>query len=213
MIIIYSINFFFTPVKTKDCNFQHIPVFLEKLFEFPYHKSNHSKEDIMLKIIISPAKKMNIENDLFGPRSIPQFLNDTQRLMDYLKGLSPSDLKTLWNCNDQILQLNLDRLAHMDLSQNLSPAILTYEGLQYQAMAPKIFEQHQWDYIETHLFILSGFYGLIRPFDGVVPYRLEMGARLKTDLCKDLYDFWGNHLYRRLVGEKSSADDETIIVN
>ena len=165
----------------------------------------------MLKLIISPAKKMNVENDLFLSRSTPCFIQDTQRIMERLQQLTPSELKELWNCNDQILQLNLDRLSHMDLTKNLSPAILTYEGLQYQAMAPRIFEQHQWDYVEHHLFILSGFYGLLRPFDGVVPYRLEMQARLAMDSHKNLYDFWGNRLYRRLVGE--AADAETIIVN
>lgn len=165
----------------------------------------------MLKLIISPAKKMNVENDLFSYRTMPHFLDDTKRLIAYLRSLTPAQLKELWKCNDQILQLNLDRLDIMDPERNLSPAILTYEGLQYQAMAPMVFEQHQWDYIENHLFILSGFYGLLRPFDGVVPYRLEMGARLKTDFCKDLYDFWGNRLYRRLVGEAAYA--ETIIVN
>ena len=173
----------------------------------------------MLKIIISPAKKMNVENDLFSPRSTPCFLEDTQQILDQLKRLSPAQLKALWNCNDQILQLNLDRLSHMDLHRNLSPAILTYEGLQYQAMAPKIFEQHQWDYIETHLFILSGFYGLLRPFDGVVPYRLEMQARLSVDSHRDLYAFWGNRLYRRLVSAaaedevETAVADEIVIVN
>ena len=173
----------------------------------------------MLKVIISPAKKMNVENDLFLPRSTPHFIQDTQQIMKRLQQLTPGDLKELWNCNDQILQLNLDRLSHMDLTNNLSPAILTYEGLQYQAMAPRIFEQHQWDYIETHLFILSGFYGLLRPFDGVVPYRLEMQARLAMDSHKNLYDFWGNRLYRRLVSAAAEGEDEaavasdTVIVN
>lgn len=173
----------------------------------------------MLKLIISPAKKMNVENDLFLSRSTPCFIQDTQRIMERLQQLTPSELKELWNCNDQILQLNLDRLSHMDLTKNLSPAILTYEGLQYQAMAPQIFEQHQWDYIEHHLFILSGFYGILRPFDGVVPYRLEMQARLTMDSHKSLYDFWGNRLYRRLVASETvptvdrSAAESTIIVN
>jgi len=173
----------------------------------------------MLKLIISPAKKMNVENDLFLPRSTPHFIQDTQQIMKRLQQLTPGELKELWNCNDQILQLNLDRLSHMDLTKNLSPAILTYEGLQYQAMAPLVFEQHQWDYIENHLFILSGFYGLLRPFDGVVPYRLEMQARLAMDSHKTLYDFWGNRLYLRLVGIEAvpssnrSVAEPTIIVN
>ena len=165
----------------------------------------------MLKIIISPAKKMNVQNDLFAFRSRPFFLNDTRRLLAHLITLTPAQLKALWKCNDQILQLNLDRLSSMDLDRDLSPALLTYEGLQYQSMAPAVFTQNQWDYVEHRLFILSGFYGLLRPFDGIVPYRLEMQARLRTDFCTDLYDFWGDRLYRQLLHASPAAED--IVIN
>ena len=62
-------------------------------------------------------------------------------------------------------------------------------------------EAAQLDYLREHLRILSGFYGLLRPFDGVTPYRLEMQARLSVDGCRDLYDFWGNALARQLASE------------
>ena len=65
-------------------------------------------------------------------------------------------------------------------------------------MAPGVLEQRQYDYLQDHLRILSGFYGVLRPFDGVTPYRLEMGARLKTEGARDLYAFWGDKLARAL---------------
>ena len=68
----------------------------------------------------------------------------------------------------------------------LTPAILAYEGIQYQYMAPGVFNQEELAYVEEHLRILSGFYGLLRPFDGVTPYRLEMQAKLAVSGAKDL---------------------------
>ena len=89
----------------------------------------------------------------------------------------------------------------MDLRRCLTPAILSYEGIQYQYMAPGVFEAGQYDFIQEHLRIVSGFYGLLRPFDGVTPYRLEMQARLAVDGHKDLYAFWGGRLAQRLAEE------------
>lgn len=76
----------------------------------------------------------------------------------------------------------------MDLKRNLTPAILSYEGIQYQYMAPGVFTIYELEYISEHLRILSGFYGVLKPFDGVVPYRLEMQAKAKIGGNKNLYD-------------------------
>lgn len=87
----------------------------------------------------------------------------------------------------------------MDLRRGLTPAILSYEGIQYRYMAPDVFTDAQFDYLQEHLRILSGFYGLLRPFDGVTPYRLEMQAKLSVDGAKDLYAFWGADLASALA--------------
>ena len=68
-------------------------------------------------------------------------------------------------------------------------------------MAPGVMESEPLDYLRERLRILSGFYGLLRPFDGVTPYRLEMQSKLPVDGCRDLYGFWGNRLAQRLSGE------------
>lgn len=81
--------------------------------------------------------------------------------------MSGQELKSLWKCSDKIALLNQQRLACMDLHRMLTPAILAYEGIQYQYMAPGVFNQEELAYVEEHLRILSGFYGLLRPFDGV----------------------------------------------
>ena len=147
-----------------------------------------------MKIIISPAKKMMYE-EVLPYKQLPVFLGKTELLMKYLKSLSRAELKKLLACNDELASLNYERYAAMDLKRNLTPAILSYDGIQYKYMAPQVFEYGYFDYIEKHLRILSGFYGALKPFDGIALYRLEMQAKLKTDFCSSLYDFWGTDIY------------------
>ena len=95
----------------------------------------------------------------------------------------------------------------MNLSKNLSPALLSYDGIQYKYMAPHVFEENHFSYIENNLRILSGFYGILKPFDGIVPHRLEMQAKLNIENNKDLYHFWGKDIYNELTKE------DNIIIN
>ena len=161
-----------------------------------------------MKIIISPAKKMRVQSDIMEESGLPVFLEDAKRLKDVLSRLSFKELKTLYRANDAITEENYKRLQGMDLERGVTPAVLSYVGLQYQSMAPDIFTADEWAYVKEHLRIISGFYGILRACDGVVPYRLEMQARLKADGHKDLYDFWGNRIYGKLT-----EDGDRTIVN
>ncbi|NLY53030.1 MAG: peroxide stress protein YaaA [Firmicutes bacterium] len=154
-----------------------------------------------MRIIISPAKKMNMDTDSLDFTSLPQFLPEAETIKCQLQAMNAKELQALWRCNDSIAALNLERLRGMDLQKNLTPAILAYEGLQYRYMAPGVFERGHYAYIDEHLRILSGFYGLLRTFDGVVPYRLEMQAKLSVAGSKDLYDYWGDRLAKQLAAE------------
>ena len=161
-----------------------------------------------MKIIISPAKKMNVDTDVFGHTDLPVFLSRTKELMDYMKGLSFSEAKKLWSCNDKIAEQNFERYATMDLERQLTPAIISYEGIQYQYMSPMVLSEDGLDYIQKHLRILSGFYGILKPFDGVTPYRLEMQAKASVGSFKDLYEYWGDSLYQELT-----SDGDHVILN
>lgn len=152
-----------------------------------------------MNIIISPAKKMNINNDDIIYEYHPVFMDKTNILHNKLKSLSYDELKKLLVCNDDLAQLNFERYKNMHLNKNLSPALLTYEGIQYKYMSPDSFSEDEFNYVKYHLKILSGFYGVLNPFDGVVPYRLEMQAKLKIDNNKNLYEFWGNSLYKEIT--------------
>lgn len=155
----------------------------------------------MMKIIISPAKKMRADTDSLPADQLPRFLPEAQRLLDALRALPPQELKSLWKCNDSIAALNMGRLQTMDLQGALTPALLSYDGIQYQYLAPGVMTVGQLEYLQAHLRILSGFYGLLRPFDRVVPYRLEMQAKLRTEGFRDLYGFWGDKLARALKAD------------
>ena len=154
-----------------------------------------------MRIIISPAKKMTVDTDSLPWRDLPRFLPETQVLRSRLREMSAQELKKLWKCNDQIAELNLERLEGMELLRRLTPAILAYEGIQYRYMAPGVFEEAAFEYAQEHLRILSGFYGILRPFDGVTPYRLEMQAKLSVGKSRDLYGFWGDSIAKALFGE------------
>ena len=158
-----------------------------------------------MKIIISPAKKMNVKADDFLPSGEPVFLDKTEQLMKWIQGLSLEEKKELWKCNANLLELNTARFSDMDLHRCLTPAVYSYEGIQYQYMAPHVMETDSLEYIKNHLKILSAFYGVLSPFDGVVPYRLEMQAKLKG--TPDLYEFWKDDIYNEIT------KDDNVILN
>lgn len=164
-----------------------------------------------MKIIISPAKTMNVDMESHDVNELPVFIDETKILMNKIKSLSLEESKSLWKCSDKLAKLNFERFAEMNLEKNLTPAIFSYEGIQYQNMGVNVFSYDALEYIEKHLRILSGFYGILRPFDGVTPYRLEMQTKLSVDGYRDLYEFWGRKIYDSIVDECCDNDSFTIL--
>lgn len=115
-----------------------------------------------MRIIISPAKQMRVDTDSLACTELPVFTDRAEILKDWIRSLSYQEQKTLWACNDKIARQNAERFAHMDLTKNLTPALLAYDGIQYTYMAPAVFEDGQFEYVQEHLRILSGFYGVVK---------------------------------------------------
>ena len=132
-------------------------------------------------------------------------LLQSEKLKAWIASLSYDEAKKLWACNDRIAGENYERFRDMDLRKNLTPAILSFDGIQYTYMAPAVFEDGQYEYIQDNLRILSGFYGVLKPMDGVTPYRLEMQAKAGVDGHKNLYDFWGDSLYQMVMDESRTV--------
>ena len=149
-----------------------------------------------MKIILSPAKKMVMNNDDFSFRNYPVFLSKTEKLLKELKSLSFEELKAVWKCSDKLVKENEERLKNINLKEEVSPAVFTYVGLAFQHLAPSIMSEEALEYIEKHLRILSGFYGVLKPFDGIREYRLEMQQTLPK--CGDLYTYWNDDLYKEV---------------
>jgi len=118
-----------------------------------------------------------------------------------LKNKNIQELKTLWKCSDKLAEQNYQRLHAFSPDQAVTPALLAYEGIQYQHIAPSVFTDAQWHYVNVHLRILSGFYGILKPTDKVIPYRLEMQAKLEAAKKNDLYEYWSDTLYQSLLAE------------
>lgn len=118
-----------------------------------------------MRIIISPAKQMRTDTDTFACTETPVFLEKTAILKDWISSLSFDEQKKLWACNDKIAKQNAARFADMDLKNSLTPALLAYDGIQYTYMAPAVFEDGQVTYVQEHLRILSGFYGVLKPME------------------------------------------------
>ena len=154
-----------------------------------------------MKIIISPAKKMNIDDDVFEYRSKPVFFEQAEEIMNYMKNLSYDECKTIWKCSDKLAQLNYDRVVNMDLNYRLTPALFSYEGIQYQYMGARVLSRDALEYLQDNLRILSGFYGILKPLDGVVPYRLEMQSKFINYKNKDLYEYWADKIANSLFEE------------
>lgn len=184
----------------------------------------------MLQVIISPAKQMQVRSDAFSAQGVPPFPEKTERLVRELRSIEGSlgseGLRGLWKVNDKLLAENIERLHEFScvsrtaqlndpvLERRLSPALFSYVGIQYRSMAPDVLDGAALDWLQGHLWVLSGLYGCLRPFDAVQPYRLEMGARLAVDGARDLYEFWGSDIAKMVCGTASGLQGNcSVVVN
>lgn len=150
-----------------------------------------------MKIIISPAKTMTI-NEIVEPESLPIFLEEAKIIASHIKSLSFKEAKDMWGCSYKIAELNYNRFQNMELDRNLSPAIFTYEGLQYQHISADTLNDEQLEWLNNHLIILSGLYGMLKPLNAITPYRLEMQNIVNIKDYVTLYEMWDDKIYDKL---------------
>lgn len=154
-----------------------------------------------LRIITSPAKKMRESDAPPWPVREPALARRAEAVANALRSLGRDEAQALWRCSDRLAELNYARLANLDPHRGTTAAAVAYEGIQYTHMAPSVMSEGELAWLDAHLRILSGLYGILRPLDAVMPYRLEMQARLPVDGARDLYEFWGSSLYEELCSE------------
>ncbi len=160
--------------------------------------------------VISPAKSLDFESDIPAVSlSENRFPAETQRLATGLRNLTKTRLKKIMPVSDNLIQLNRDRYAEF-FDQPERPAIFAYSGDVYTGFEAQSVGDEALHFAQDHLRILSGLYGLLRPFDPIRPHRLEMGTKW-APRYKKLTDFWGDKIARALAADLDDAGDRTII--
>jgi len=158
-------------------------------------------------IVISPAKRLaeNI-NDNTLASTIPYFKKEADSLAKELALLSSKQLSSLMNVSDGIAELNSKRYKNWNKNMGSEKrAIFQFEGDVFKHLNAAKFNETQTDYMNKNLRILSGIYGLLRPSDEMSPYRLEMGTKHNFNGSKNLYEFWGDKIAKKINNELGSS--------
>ena len=163
--------------------------------------------------LISPAKTLDFETPaVTNTHTQADFLEHSAELIDQLKEQSPADISALMKLSSKLSELNVQRFHDWCLpfnSENAKAAILAFKGDVYTGLDAENFSEDDFAYSQSHLAILSGLYGLLRPLDLIQPYRLEMGTKFNNSRGANLYSFWGSiitdEINKRLAATKSQV--------
>lgn len=164
--------------------------------------------------IISPAKTLDFtEDNRVNHRSKPCFLKEASIIAKNLKGYAPEEIEKLMGVSPKIAELNYNRYKEWNANEtnNIKPAILAFRGDVYQALNVNTLTKENLDFANDNLRILSGLYGILRPYDNIMPYRLEMGTSLKIQDYKNLYEFWKEKLTEKIQKELSAHKHKALI--
>lgn len=167
--------------------------------------------------IISPAKKLLSELPVPHKNSSTiSFKKQTLELAQQLKDMTVAEISTLMGLSENLSRLNFERYQDFNLKgtkqQPSANAIYLFQGDVYQSLDAKSLNDDAIKFSQSHLSILSGLYGLIKPLDLIQPYRLEMGTKLANSQGKNLYDFWQETLTKD-INEKLSTHKNKLLIN
>lgn len=167
-------------------------------------------------IVISPAKKLDYDTPApVGECTLPELLDASRQLIDILKDYSVEQIAGLMKLSDKLARLNHDRYQSWTPKisrDNAKQALFAFKGDVYSGLNADQFEPDDIAFAQNHLRILSGLYGVLRPLDLMLPYRLEMGAPLPNPRGRNLYDFWGDIITDRL-NEALAVQGDDVLVN
>ncbi len=166
--------------------------------------------------LLSPAKALDYETPAqIDAHTQPMFVAQAQQLINELRPKSPQDIAALMDLSDPLAGLNVARFQawtpHFDTT-NAKQAVLAFNGDVYDGLNAKTLAEADLRWLQDHLCILSGLYGVLRPLDLMQPYRLEMGTKLATPQGKNLYQFWGRQIADYL-NQRAVSDKTPVVVN
>ncbi len=166
-------------------------------------------------MLLSPAKAMNFDDAPGAPAATkPALTKDIAEIAGVAKKLKKADIKRLMGISDNLVDLNYERFQAFRTGGRIpgaKQAALTFAGDVYRGLNAGTLKKGDLEFAQDHLRILSGLYGLLRPLDGIQPYRLEMGSRLKNPRGANLHAFWGPVIAGELDKAVKAHDDPTIV--
>ncbi|TXD96600.1 peroxide stress protein YaaA [Psychrobacter frigidicola] len=173
--------------------------------------------------VLSPAKSLNEKDavplNIGNHYSQPTLIDQSAKLIKILKSKDPIDLQELMSISYELATLNAERNQVWQLpfnDDNAKPAAYLFDGDVYNGLDSYGMDKETMLYLNEHLGILSGLYGVLKPLDLIQPYRLEMGTKLKNEQGDNLYEFWGEHITELLnerIKDAQSEDEQTVLVN
>ncbi len=167
-------------------------------------------------VVVSPAKNLDFESEIpVSQFTLPAMLEDTERLMEVCRTLSPADLSSLMKISDKLATLNANRFAEFSTPfspDNARQAMYAFNGDVYTGLDAYSLDSETVEYAQKHLRILSGLYGLLRPLDLMQAYRLEMGTKLANPEGKDLYAFWDDRI-TYVLNKALEAQGDNVLIN
>lgn len=167
--------------------------------------------------LLSPAKSLDYETPVPAevPHTTPHFMAQAGELIDVLRGQSPQQIASLMDLSDKLAALNVARYevwSPRPTAQQARQAVLAFNGDVYDGLEARTLSPDDLQWAQSHVAILSGLYGVLKPLDWLQPYRLEMGTRLATARGKDLYEFWGDQITEHL-NKQLATQAEPVVVN
>jgi len=168
-------------------------------------------------ILLSPAKIQNFTPEqLVREHSQPEFLKEAESLVDEIRQLSAFELSKLLSINANLAQQNADRYFNWHqpfTEQNAKQAVLVFNGEVFHGLDARSFSTDDFAYLQSHLRILSGLYGILRPCDLIQPYRLEISTKLQVGNTKDIYSFWGDKITQSINQALAKSLEPKILLN
>ena len=175
----------------------------------------HFKAEIIMFFVLSPAKNLNEKAPSpVSSFTLPDLLSEAEILMQELRQLAPQQIAELMHVSDKIALLNAERNAawHTPFTpENAKQTVFMFNGDVYEGIAANTLKPEQIDYVQQHVRLLSGLYGVLRPLDLMQPYRLEMGTAFANSRGKNLYEFWGDKITDLLNQTLKQADSDVLI--
>jgi len=169
-----------------------------------------------MKIVLSPAKSMDFKTAAnTSTYTIPEFLGQSEELVNKLKTFTPAQLSSLMKISDKLAILNVARFISWTLpfnEDNAKQAMLCFTGNVYQGLDAMSLDKQGLNYAQKKIRILSGLYGVLKPLDLIQPYRLEMGSKVVINKNKNLYEYWGEQL-NQAVGAELAKDEYPVLIN